>query len=61
MFNQNIVMDFLMTKIWNLFSKVSTWVIFCYIDDFFPYKMYVKKMSKWVYFHMNLISSLTNP
>jgi len=23
--------------------------------------MYVKKMFKWVYSHMNLISSLTNP
>ncbi len=32
---------------------------FCWIDDFFPFKMYVKKMSKCVYFHMNFYMYMT--
>ncbi len=45
----------------DLFFKSLYMGLFCWIDDFFPCKMYVNKMSKWVYSHMDLISLLTNP
>jgi hypothetical protein len=54
-FNQQIIMDFWMTKFGPYFSKSLSWFIGLI---FFPPNMYVKELSRWVAFHMDFISWL---
>jgi len=54
-FNQQIIMNFRMTKCEPYFSKSLSWSFFIGLI-FFPLKMYVKELSRWATFHMDFIN-----
>jgi hypothetical protein len=53
-FNQQIIMDFWMTKFGPYFPKSLSWSFFIGLI-FFPPNMHVKKLSRWATFHMDFI------
>jgi adenylate cyclase len=56
-FNQQITMDFWMTKFESYFPKFLFWSFFVELI-FFPTNMYVKELSRWAAFHMDFINWL---
>jgi len=57
-FNQQITMNFWMTKFGPYFQKSLSWSFFYQIDISLPLNMYVKELSRWATFHMDFISWL---
>jgi len=56
-FNQQIIMDFWMTRFGLYFQKSQSWSFFVGLIFFLP-NMYVKEFFTWAAFHMDFINWL---